>query len=291
MSCMLIRTFIIYHDCVHNSYTPNKYINYLLATITGIFVLTSPNWYIDHHIHHLTTGNINNSYKYAYNETIFHSVNEYSKFSYFIKIFYKFVRHPLLFFPLGSIFYFFIGQRFLFMFKSSTSNHVVMFNHIINNIGLGYLCYLCYQSQILYHYLLSYFISTIMGEIIFHNEHTFNPAYVINNEHNKEQEQWSIMNSGVKGSSFIQIPFYLKFFTNGIEYHHIHHINSKIPGYNLQAYHENSSNVFDNVNKLYMCDIYQNLWLVLYSEKYNKYVTFTEADQELDEKIDEDKKK
>ena len=39
MSCMLIRTFIIYHDCVHNSYTPNKYINYLLATITGILTI------------------------------------------------------------------------------------------------------------------------------------------------------------------------------------------------------------------------------------------------------------
>jgi hypothetical protein len=56
------------------------------------------------------------------------------------------------------------------------------------------------------------------------------------------------------GSSFIQIPYLLKYFTMGIEYHHIHHTNAKIPGYNLQQYHEevvSKSNKFDN-NKSFM---------------------------------------
>ena len=39
----------------------------------------------------------------------------------------------------------------------------------------------------------------------------------------------------------------------GIEYHHIHHMNAKIPGYNLQNFHEEvvlKSNLFDNIIKL-----------------------------------------
>jgi omega-6 fatty acid desaturase (delta-12 desaturase) len=90
--------------------------------------------------------------------------------------------------------------------------------------------------------------------------------------------------SGLKGSSFIQIPYLLKYFTSGIEYHHIHHFNSKIPNYNLQSYHEeviSKSNIFDNIVKLSMTDCYNNLTLSLYDEINNKYITFVEADEEI----------
>ena len=63
----------------------------------------------------------------------------------------------------------------------------------------------------------------------------------------------------------------------GIEYHHIHHMNAKIPGYNLQKYHEevvSKSNMFDNVVKLSMTDCYNNLWLVLYDEEKKRYITY-----------------
>ena len=88
-------------------------------------------------------------------------------------------------------------------------------------------------------------------------------------------------NSGLLGSSFIQVPKYLKYFTCGIEYHHIHHINAKIPGYNLQKYHEeviSKSNLFDNVVKLSMNDCYNNLQLRLYDEKNNKYIRLDEVE-------------
>ena len=61
-------------------------------------------------------------------------------------------------------------------------------------------------------------------------------------------------------------------------------MNSKIPYYNLQAYHEevvSKSNMFDNVVKLSMTDCYNNLWLVLYDEDKKRYITFAEADEEI----------
>ena len=66
----------------------------------------------------------------------------------------------------------------------------------------------------------------------------------------------------------------------GIEYHHIHHMYSKLPGYNLQKYHEevvSNSNIFDNIVKLSVTDCYNNLWLTLYDEDKHKYITFEEA--------------
>ena len=61
-------------------------------------------------------------------------------------------------------------------------------------------------------------------------------------------------------------------------------MNAKITNYNLQFYHEEvilKSNIFDNIIKLTMFDCYNNLWLVLYDEDKNKYITFAEADEEI----------
>jgi len=98
------------------------------------------------------------------------------------------------------------------------------------------------------------------------------------------KKEWTYKDSGLIGSSFIQIPIFLKYFTMGIEYHHIHHMNAKIPGYNLQKYHEEvvgKNDMFANVVKLSMTDCYNNLWLVLYDEDVKRYITFAEADEKI----------
>jgi omega-6 fatty acid desaturase (delta-12 desaturase) len=132
-----------------------------------------------------------------------------------------------------------------------------------------------YKNNILPHYLLSSSIGFLINFLLFFNQHTFNPSYVVDNK------EWTQRNSGLLGSSFIQIPKYLTYFTMGIEYHHIHHTNAKIPGYHLQQYNEevvaSKSNLFDKVVVLSMNDCYNNLWLVLYDEDNNKYSTLKEA--------------
>jgi hypothetical protein len=61
-------------------------------------------------------------------------------------------------------------------------------------------------------------------------------------------------------------------------------MNAKIPGYNLQKYHEEvvrKSDMFDNVVKLSMTDCYNNLWLVLYDDEKNRYITLAEAYEDI----------
>ena len=145
----------------------------------------------------------------------------------------------------------------------------------ITNLGILRLFYTLYKLELLSYFLISITLSAIIGEILFHNQHTFNPSYVV------KDEVWLIKNSGIYGSSYIDIPWYLNYFTNGIEYHHIHHISSKIPGYNLKYYHKEvieTYDIFNHVVKLSMKDCYENLFLVLYSEDKHKYITFYELE-------------
>ena len=115
------RTFIIFHDCQHNSYTPNKTINYIISTLYGITVFTSPNWILDHHTHHLTNGNIENEYRFKFNEIIYYNVNQYKKFNTFEKKYLIFFIDLLYFsqFPPFYIFLYF-NDLFILLKKSNT---------------------------------------------------------------------------------------------------------------------------------------------------------------------------
>jgi len=278
-----IKTFIIFHDCCHNSYTPNKYLNFVLSHVTGIIKITCPLWELDHSIHHLTNGNKNNKYNYKYNELIDYTVKEYLQMSLINKWLFNVFYNYKVYFTLFPFLYFFVLQRFIYIIKKLKHNDkisksfiYILCNHTVNNIGIIFLFYTISKYNVLYHYLFSLYVSFILGFILFHNQHTFNPSYVVDNT------DWNMKNSGLLGSSFIQIPKYLKYFVGGIEYHHIHHINAKIPGYNLQKYHEevvSKSNLFDNVVKLSMMDCYNNLKLRLYNEKNKKYIRLEDVEK------------
>ena len=65
LGLMNVRTFIIFHDCGHNSYTPSKKLNYVIGSILGIFVFTPFCWSYSHHNHHLTAGNKENKLNFS----------------------------------------------------------------------------------------------------------------------------------------------------------------------------------------------------------------------------------
>lgn len=277
-----VKTFIIFHDCSHNSYTPDKTLNYIISHITGIFVLTSPNWIIDHQIHHFTNGNRENKYNYKFNELVYFTEEEYLQMNSTKKFMFDIFYNYRVYFSILPILYFGLIQRFIYLIKKlkyknkiTYSLGFILLNHLINNIGIFIVLSIVHKANLLIHFIINYYIASFIGVFLFLNQHTFNPSYVVDNDN------WTVKNSGLLGSSFIQIPKYLKYFSGGIEYHHIHHINAKIPGYNLEKYHTEvilKTNLFDNIVKLSMWDCYLNLKLRLYSEKKNKYIRLDEVE-------------
>lgn len=269
-SLMFVRTFIIFHDCCHNSYLPNKKINYYLGSFLGIFCFTPFCWSYDHLQHHLTSGNKENKLDYNFNETTIHTLKEYKNMKY--KKLYKFLKHPIIFFGIMPFIKFVILNRF-FTLIYKYNNHpykqglkLILIDTVFNNIGLMIFFYLLNILNILNNLLISVAIGTSIGFMLFHNQHTFNPGYVVSNK------EWNKKDSGLLGSSFIQIPFILKYFTASIEYHHIHHMNASIPSYKLKKYHQDNLDQFKNVMKLTLKDCYNNLWLNIYDEDNNKYI-------------------
>jgi hypothetical protein len=59
-----------------------------------------------------------------------------------------------------------------------------------------------------------------VGQLLFHLQHTFPLAY------KSRPPYYSSYTNGLRGCSFLLVPRALAFFLAGIEYHHIHHLNT-----------------------------------------------------------------
>jgi len=144
----------------------------------------------------------------------------------------------------------------------------LVLDQLVHNVAFGIFLYYLHQSGILFPWFFSLWIASTIGVILFHNQHTYEPSYVVS------PSEWNVNDSGIKGSSFIQVPAIFKYFTGGIEYHHIHHMNSKIPGYHLEMYHNEvqSNPLFQSIVRLSLYQCFRNLWLVLYDDEKKCYV-------------------
>ena len=161
LGMLLHRNYVMFHDCCHNSYTPNKTLNQVIATIYGITTFTSTNWILDHHTHHLTNGNIENKYNFKFNELLYWNKKQYCQFNVIARSVFKFFHTPVVFFTFFPVLYFFVIQRFIYIMKKNKykgkigeTMRNICSNHLINNIGSGVLCYVMYRNDILVHFLV-----------------------------------------------------------------------------------------------------------------------------------------
>jgi omega-6 fatty acid desaturase (delta-12 desaturase) len=88
---------------------------------------------------------------------------------------------------------------------------------------------------------------------------------------------WDRYAAAFDGSSFLQVHPLLKFFTLGIEYHHIHHLDIRVPGYSLQRCHDEAPvGLWDELGivKLELADCWKSVFMTLWDEKRDVFVPF-----------------
>ena len=66
------------------------------------------------------------------------------------------------------------------------------------------------------------------GMVLFHLQHSVNLPY------RERKQKWDFNKAALEGSTFMRVPWLLRIFTLGIEYHHIHHLNTNVASYVIQ---------------------------------------------------------
>ena len=117
------------------------------------------------------------------------------------------------------------------------------------------------------------------GIWLFYVQHQFEDVYW------QRTEGWSYAEAGLQGSSYLRLPRVLQFFTGNIGLHHLHHLNARIPNYNLQRAHDDNP-IFHDVPTLSLWDGLRAVRLKLWDEDRSRLVTFAQAGDKPERPVD-----
>jgi omega-6 fatty acid desaturase (delta-12 desaturase) len=264
----LVRVFVVFHDCAHGSLFPSKRANARVGTVLGLFVL-SPfrRWRHDHAVHHATSGDLD---RRGVGDIVTLTVSEYRARSPREQRAYRLIRHPLVMFGVGPVFAMIVGPRIVARGARPRMRNSVLGTDAALVVLVGALCWLMGWDAFLIVWAPAALLAGSVGIWLFYVQHQFEDAYWQN------AADWSYADAAMRGSSYLKLPKVLQFFTGNIGFHHVHHLNARIPNYNLPRAHDADPR-FAEVPTLSLRDGLRAVRLKLWDEDAGRLVTFAEA--------------
>ena len=226
----LVRTFVVFHDCAHGSLLPSKRANRYVGRFLGLFVLSPfQRWRHDHAIHHATSGDLE---RRGVGDIITLTVAEYRARPWRGRLAYRVIRNPVVMFGLGPVIAMVIGPRIATRSQRPRLRHSVLGMDVALLVVIGGLCWLIGWQSFLVVWAPSAMLAGSVGIWLFYVQHQFEDAYW------QSAAEWSYSDAALRGSSYLKLPKVAQFFTGNIGLHHVHHLNARIPNYNLQRAHD-----------------------------------------------------
>ncbi len=265
---LLVRLFILGHDCGHGSLFKNKKVNDIVGTILFLFTfMPFRSWVNDHAYHHKTVGNLD---KRGVGDVPTMTVEEFKQSNWIKRLGYRLVRNPWFLLFIGSPFSFLVRNRYPSKHHNKAERLSIYLTDVALVVIVAVVMYLIgWKEFLLVQGPIMYFAS-IFGVFLFFVQHQFDGVVW------ERQENWDYATVALKGSSFLKLPRVLDWFSASIGYHHIHHLSPKIPNYNLRpAYQENP--LFQDVKTLNLWEAMKCFRYKLWDEKKRKLVGFKEA--------------
>lgn len=228
----LVRIFIFFHDCGHNSFFPSTRLNKIVGFWLGILVFTpSEHWWHSHAIHHATSGNLD---KRGTGDVTMLTLEEFYDRQWLQRLGYRTFRNPLVMFLLGPIFMFLITHRLPLPGYGRKQTYNVLWTNLgILALAVGISLLIGWQAYLMIQ-LPVILIAGSAGIWLFYIQHQFEDTYW------ERSEGWNYVAAGLLGASYYKLPGILDWFSGSIGYHHIHHLSPRIPNYNLGQCQKNS---------------------------------------------------
>jgi acyl-lipid omega-6 desaturase (Delta-12 desaturase) len=264
----LVRTFIVFHDCAHGSFLPSRTANKYVGGACA-FLVFSPfgSWRHEHAIHHATAGDLDHR---GMGDVDTLTVAEYRALSTPGRLGYRLTRNPIVMLVLGPLWALLLQPRLIPSWARRRYWFEILATDIALVAVLGGLCVLVGWTAVLLVQLPCAMLAGAAGIWLFYVQHQFEGVYW------HHHDDWSFADSALRGSSHLKLPRILQFFTGNIGLHHVHHMNPRIPNYNLQRAHDENP-VFEASPTLSLWDGIRTLRLKLYDEELGRLVSFSAA--------------
>jgi omega-6 fatty acid desaturase (delta-12 desaturase) len=231
----LVRIFIIQHDCGHGAFFRSQRANNIIGSLCSVMTLTPyAFWRRQHARHHGSWNNLDR--RAASGLDIYSScmtVSEYRRLGRWQQWLYRLSRHPIVSHLILPPAVFLLLYRIPFD-AAKGWNHERRAIHVTNlalvglfgglGLAIGFDRVLAVQLPIMV-------FASIIGVWLFSVQHRFERTLWVSDA------DWSFAEAALRGSSHLRLPRILQWFTGNIGFHHIHHLNPRIPNYRLEDCH------------------------------------------------------
>jgi omega-6 fatty acid desaturase (delta-12 desaturase) len=266
---LMVRTFVLMHDCAHGSFFASRRLNDAVGFLTGVLTLTPfAQWRRDHALHHASSGDLD---RRGHGDVPTLTVREYRGRSARGRLMYRIIRHPAVLLLVGPL-HLVVGQRFRSRSMATgprQATSVWATNVAIFGLGFGAVWVAGWKSVVIA-YALPYYLAALIGVWLFYVQHQFEDAYWA------PHERWDYAEAALRGSSHLQLPQPLRWLTGSIGLHHVHHIAPRIPNYRLQQCHDENA-VFQRSPTVTLRSGTSALRLALWDEDRGRLVGFRDV--------------
>ena len=241
----LLRTFIVFHDCAHGSFSPTRRGNLWLGRFTAFLVFQPfANWRHNHAVHHGTAGDLD---RRGTGDVPTLTVREYAESGWKKRLGYRLFRSPAVMFGIGPIWSLMIGPRIWSKNQRPRMRHSVWLTNFALLVVIGAIFWFVGPVAWLLVQMPTAIIAGTAGVWMFYVQHQFEDVYW------ESSASWSYADAALRGSSYLKLPKLFQFFSGNIGLHHVHHLSAKIPNYNLQRAHDENP-IFHDVPVLSVRD-------------------------------------
>ena len=262
------RMVCIQHDCGHGAFLRSRRAGHWLGRALSLVTLLPYDywWRTKHALHHSSSGDLS---RRGQGDVRTLTVAEYRRLDRFSRLRYRIYRNPLVLLIVAPSYLFLVRQRFVR--ERTPWRHRAWRSVLGTNLGalalfaalgaaFGYQRVLLIQLPI-------WVITATAGVFLFYVQHQFEDTYWA------DGDDWDYCDAALRGSSFLDLPRVLHWFTGNISYHHIHHLSSAIPFYRLpECFAENP--VLQRSRRLTPGQAWHSLSLALWDERTRRLVSF-----------------
>lgn len=221
---LTLRLFVIYHDHQHRTILVGSRVAEVLMRVFGIWVMSpSVVWRSSHDYHHKHNSKLRGSHIGSFPIMTAEAFREADAST---RFWYLFQRHPLTIL-FGYVFIFLFGMCVRPWMQNPVKHWECLVAPLLH-VGVGVLLVMFggWEALLLGQTLPS-LLAYAMGSYLFYVQHNFPGVAFRDNAH------WTYEAAALESSSYLRSSRLMAWFTANIGYHHIHHLNPKIPFYRL----------------------------------------------------------
>lgn len=265
---VVVRLFVIYHDFFHGAILRNSRLAHSILYMFGMVILSpARSWKQSHDHHHKHNSN---EFGVEIGGFPLMTTYEYWRSSTLRRLGYRMVRSPLIIL-FGYLTSFLINKTLAKFVQDPRKNYSCGVALVVH-FGLAILLGLYSLKALILGMCVPLFVGAAMGTYLFYVQHNF-PGMK-----RKEGREWDYVYAALNSSSCLKLSPMMNWLTGNIGYHHVHHLNSKIPFYRLPEAMDGLRELQSPVwTSLRMTDVINCLQLKLWDPISGSLLTFREA--------------